>query len=338
MFGWVIESAVERLEELAAEYADDYWGAPMLPAASETDIAQIEALVWPSRIPEEVLRFWRFRSGGPISDVLCGIELQGPRECGENYIVLGDEPFRHPKVLLPLGYGYQLWLCVELATNGCDGGALWRVVNDDSGMCEIYPSLGCALEFAVAEMKRLGRRPEFEENVERYLGSRTFAVEGLDQYMPLAWPLHWRELQGVSPADMRPVGATTTVSGVIAGTATEPWIITGTVKMLGGSGAGNVGVLQDSTGQIEFVATGKADPACVLLGKDPVEIELRRRDPSQPTMTTDEAEAANDYARDIAIRAGLPAGVVGDFAANLARAAGGSAYFEAVRVRPTSNR
>ncbi len=64
--------------------------------------------------------------------------------------------------------------------------------------------------------------------------------------MPLAWPLHWRELQGVSPVDMRPVGATTTVSDAIAGTATELWTITGTVKMLGGGGAGNVGVLHEA--------------------------------------------------------------------------------------------
>jgi hypothetical protein len=52
-------------------------------------------------------------------------------------------------------------------------------------------------------------------------------------------------------------------------------------------------------------------------------------------VSLEEAEAANRYARGLAENAGLPPTIVGDFAANRARASGASAVFEAVRVRPT---
>ena len=330
----MIESTIERLEQLAALWADDYWGAPLLPGALETDIAEIGSLVWPSRIPEELLRFWRFREGGPITDVLCGVEIQGPRECAANYLMLQEEPFHHPRALLPLGYGYQLWLCVELDTAQVTGGRLWRVQNDDSGMCEIFPSLGFALEFAVMEMERLGRRPELEEIVERHLGGPTYTVEGLDQFVPLEWPEHWRDLQGLASSELLAIGATTTVAGVLDGTAEEPWILAGTVKVIGGGGAGTIAVLSDDTGDIEFVATGRADPAC-LLGKQPVEIHLRRRELIPAPMSVEAAEERKRFARELAERAGLPPSVVGDFAANMDRASGTSAHFEAVHVRPT---
>jgi hypothetical protein len=105
--------------------------------------------VLPLRIPDEVLRFWRFRAGGPITDVLCGFEIQRPAECAAIYVMLNDEPFHHPRAFLPLGYGYQQLLCVELGMDDSKGGALWLVQNEYSGMCEIYPSLSfeiCALE------------------------------------------------------------------------------------------------------------------------------------------------------------------------------------------------
>jgi hypothetical protein len=329
----VIELAIERLERATAQYADEYWGAPLLPAASEGDIAAIESLVLPLRIPEEILRFWRFRSGGPITNVLCGVEIQGPAECAELYLMLSEEPFHHPRALLPLGYGYQLFLCVELGIADTSGGALWLVENEYSGMWEIYPSLSFAFEFATTELDRLGRRPEFGEILELQLGGPTYAVDGLDAFEPLAWPEHWKRLEGLGQSEFLPLMATTTVAGLLDGTATEPWILSGTARVIGG-GAGLVAVLQDGTGEIEFFATAKADPACVL-GKQPVEVELRRRTPATPGMSAEEAEAANQYARELAVNAGLPAGVVGDFAAQLARASGASAYFEAVRVRPT---
>jgi hypothetical protein len=330
----VIELAIERLERLAAEYADEYWGASLLPATTEGRIAEIESLVAPLRIPDEVLRFWRFRSGGPITDVLCGVEIQGPAECAANYLMLNDEPFHHPRALFPLGYGYQQWLCVELGTGNSNGGALWLVQNDDSGMWEIYPSLSLAFEFATAEMERLGRRPEFGEILELHLGGPTYAIDGLDQFEPLAWPEHWRRLRGLGPSELLLIGVTATVAAVMDGTASEPWILVGIAKIIGGGGAGIVAVLRDSTGEIEFVATGKADPACVL-GKEPVEVVLRRRNTTPVTMSRDVAEVTNRSAWELAEKAGLSAKVVGDFAANLARASGASALFEAVRVRPT---
>jgi hypothetical protein len=332
----VIEQAVERLELLATTYADEYWGASLLPAASERDISEIESLVRPMRIPEEVLRFWRVRSGGPITDVLCGVEIQGPAECAATYSMLMDEPFHHPKALLPLGYGYQQLLCVELGIGDLHGGALWLVQNEYSGMCEIYPSLRFAFEFAATEMERLGRRPEFGEILELRLGGPTYALDGLDTFEPLAWPEHWKRLEeGLSPAELQPLGATATVARVIDGTATEPWILVGTAQVIGGGGAGMVAVLRDGTGEIEFIATGTADPACVL-GQQTVEVELRRRDFIPVPMSPEEAEAANRHARGLAESAGLPATIVGDFAANRDRASGASALFEAVRVRPTS--
>lgn len=73
----MIEPTIEKLEHLAARWADEYWGAPLGPAASEADIAEVMSVVWPLRIPDEVLRFWRFREGGPITDVLCGKKFPG---------------------------------------------------------------------------------------------------------------------------------------------------------------------------------------------------------------------------------------------------------------------
>jgi hypothetical protein len=69
---------------------------------------------------------------------------------------------------------------------------------------------------------------------------------------------------------------------------------------MGGSGAGIVVVLQDSTGEIELIATGKADPACVL-GKQTVEVELRRRNFTPAAVSLEEAEAANRYARELGL-------------------------------------
>jgi hypothetical protein len=204
----VIELVVERLERLANKYADEYWGAALLPAAAESDVAEIESLVFPLRTPDEVVRFWRFRSGGPITDVLCGVEIQRPAECAAIYVKLNDEPFQHPRALLPLGYGYQQLLCVELGMDDSKGGALWLVQNEYSGMCEIYPSLSFAFEFAAAEMERLGRRPEFGEILELHLGGPTYEVDGLDTFEPLAWPEHWKRLEGLSPSELRPLGAT----------------------------------------------------------------------------------------------------------------------------------
>jgi hypothetical protein len=47
----VIELVIERLERLATKYADEYWGASLLPAATERDVAEIESLVFPCTFP-----------------------------------------------------------------------------------------------------------------------------------------------------------------------------------------------------------------------------------------------------------------------------------------------
>ena len=52
--------------------------------------------------------------------------------------------------------------------------------------------------------------PEFEENVELHLDMPAYAVEGLDLFVPLGWPEHWRALQGLVESKLLPHGSTAT--------------------------------------------------------------------------------------------------------------------------------
>lgn len=272
-----LDEAIDRLLRIGAE-----WNVlePIRPA-TDAEIASLQNLVAPLRIPADLEHLWRRLDRAPsrMVDRLDFVPVAQAIEFRKDH--------DWPAALLTIAYESHQFRFVELdAPDRTGGGAVWDSMYSDDDIREVAPSLadlldavatawedGIAWPYDVAGFHTTDWDHDAWEGMlaERWPARRRVSVE------IVRWPSRWLEIQGIDAADAHPRGATATIAGLRTQGAgwTETATIDGIITGLVGTAEGSRVLFDDGTGQLVVFIPRGADTFQYARNGTRVELDLR---------------------------------------------------------------
>jgi hypothetical protein len=277
-----IDASIDALADALRAHGVD----PPLPPSEPLDLEAIDAELAPMSLPAQVRRFWErvdpasLRVWAYPEPVPAGFAIDGWRQRRDEF------PGIAPRSLLDVGYASHQCMSVELTSRFGSGGTLfeWNLV--DGAYHLRYHDLSGWLD-RMRELLEAGR-------FERHEGGAGSVLRLLDpdtslpmselpapagpnpvhgdvtryQRHPLQWPPHWRRLSGISPEEVRPRGASHSISELAAADPSKPVeaTIAGRVAALWGSGSTWYPQISDGTGSLVVTCPGSVTTLGPVMG------------------------------------------------------------------------
>lgn len=253
------------------------------PAGVGDELARIREQIAPLRLPEQVDRFWRRVDPSTIR-VAPVPRPSGPRFSLDGWLMHCEtRPLMYPRLLFPVCYESHAFLSVELEDGRGSGGPLlaWEYAGDGyrvaaASLADYVDLLAMWIEVReFSYVHHEGRSwPVFhhEGDWKQVRDARVRAAGTLGPLgagprhigeQPKDWPAHWLAAEPLDTDALRPRGATTTISDLLA-RAAAGGEATGTIQVRVGrttfSDAGGRWEVSDGTGALDLWC-----PAAVMI-------------------------------------------------------------------------
>ncbi len=297
---------------------------PVDPRAVAASLDAIDAQIAPLVLPVELRWLWQ------TWEVIRFEMVPYPRLSAVDFAFdswganAGDAT---PRLMFPFAYESHGFLMLEMGGDPERPAPVWSYSYGDVEMTCAYPTLATLFRSSAEAVESAGARAESDDRVDRWnayaellrgpdfdrIVDRHFAAsDGVDRRQvsatdARAWPRAWRDLAGIDPASMTPLGATHSVAQFELAAATGP--VTGRLRgrwrAQGGGAFGPggtqvaIGRLTDDTGSISLALPGSLVDLGGRDGRVDVEVDVEALAPSPgvPDLDTFRAtawEAEND--------------------------------------------
>jgi hypothetical protein len=252
------------------------------------EIERVVAAVAPFVIPDDLVDAW-LRVGATDWLIDAG-EFQSPQSALESWGSM-TTPQGMPRPLFPIAYASHTFLFVELsAPGGPPGGALLMAPIAEP-LIRHAPSLAWAFDQVSSKLEKGavgwdGTNWTGWDEVERDLQAKAaleswppHLLPAIDPSLPLTWPSHWQEANGIDPAGATPLGANASVQDLFALHPGESRRIQVRVVALAGNAVGSRAGVADNSAEAVVWIPRAADPFWAVRIRDQVELEVDMAEP-----------------------------------------------------------
>lgn len=261
-----------------------------MPSAGATaaDLDAVATGVAPLPLPSPLRAMWgRFQDPSVMPYPDWGTALQRL----ELWRQEREEAGLSPSGLFPIAsYQSDLLLCADLTAPPDLGVPLWELEYVDGEARLRHRSLAAFYQAAAEAVRAgliewgFGRAVLADRRAWDEIAARTnqalaidieLGVEMVDTNRPLAWPRRWQIAEGLDLERARPLGATTTIAGLLGDRVVEqPATIVGSIRGLAGGLESSRVELHDSTGEIAVWIERTTDPFRVAVNHAEVEMDV----------------------------------------------------------------
>ena len=262
-----IDAAIDRLDDSLRSA-----GLPGLESPADLRaLDEVAEAVSPYELPAELRRFWE-RVDDERIEVYTFPKLGGPANASALRPDLRANGA--PPVLLPIDYASHCYGVIELRSEWSEGGTIleWDL--------DAFPLVAHSVADRIAVLAELVSEGRFERGdgyvVLDHPAEQEKRRASLDAFGPHpvygdlraipheleAWPTHWLVTSGIDLGDRKPLGATHTITGLVAAAADGRITgrIRGEVTRLIGTGDGTLVVVDDGTRAIDVSCPAGTSP------------------------------------------------------------------------------